>query len=253
MKEDEVPLTGGNFTLVVRVGATVRRQTGPWTPAVHTLLRHLESVGFTGAPRVLGLDEQGREVLTYLAGDAGYYDNERTFPPHLWSDAVLTDAAQLLRRFHSASSSLPPVAGAAWQLVYPDATQHEVICHNDFGPYNCIFVAGKLQAIIDFDTAGPGPRVWDVAHAAYRFARLGANDLELQEQGRRLRLFCDAYGLEERTTLVETIERRVEALAAGLMEWAPTEDAAFRRHLISAAFLRRHRNILQDIVSTPSR
>src|SRR5947209_1698747 len=140
MSDEEVPLTGGNITPVVRVGATVRRATGPWAPAVHTLLRHLEAVGFTGAPRVLGVDALGREVLTYLAGEAGYYDKVRTVPPNLWSDEVLVDAAHLLRRFHDATTSLPPVPEAAWQLSYPDAAQHEVICHNDFAPYNCIFV-----------------------------------------------------------------------------------------------------------------
>jgi hypothetical protein len=60
-------LTGGRITQgVVRVGNTVRRPTGPHTPFVHSLLRHLEEVGFDGAPRVLGIDEQGREILTFI-------------------------------------------------------------------------------------------------------------------------------------------------------------------------------------------
>jgi hypothetical protein len=261
MSDEEVPLTGGNITPVVRIGATVRRATGPWTPAVHALLRHLEVVGFTGAPRVLGVDAQGREVLTYLPGEAGYYDEERTVPPQLWSDAVLIDAAHLLRRFHQASSSMPPVPGAVWQLVYPDPAAHEIICHNDFAPYNCIFVEGRLEAVIDFDMAGPGPRVWDVAYAAYRFARLGATAVDLAEQGRRLRLFCDVYGLAERATLVQTIERRVEAVATLLLERAAAGDAAFQRHVAEghvagyvadAAFLRHHRNTLQAAVATPT-
>lgn len=261
MSDEEVPLAGGNITPVVRVGATVRRATGPWTPAVHTLLRHLEAVGFTSAPRVLGVDAQGREVLTYLDGVAGYYDEEQTIPPHLWSDAVLTDAARLLHRFHDASSSLPPVLGAAWQLVYPDTAQHEVICHNDFAPYNCIFIEGRLRAVIDFDMAGPGPRVWDAAYAAYRFARLGDTALDLHEQGRRLRLFCDAYELAERGTLVETIARRVDAVVTMLLERAAAGDEAFQRHVAEghvagyvadAAFLRRHRNALQDAVAAPA-
>jgi len=29
-------------------------------------LRHLEAVGFTGAPRFLGIDAAGREVLSYI-------------------------------------------------------------------------------------------------------------------------------------------------------------------------------------------
>ena len=66
---DEQPLPGGNAGGAVLAGGTVRRPAGPWTPAVHALLRHLEARGFAGAPRVLGLDEQGREILTYLPGE----------------------------------------------------------------------------------------------------------------------------------------------------------------------------------------
>src|SRR5213080_2099969 len=71
--QQEIPLIGGNTSLVVRAGDTVRRNAGPWTPAVHALLRHLEYVGFTGAPRAYGIDERGREVLSYLEGVCGSY------------------------------------------------------------------------------------------------------------------------------------------------------------------------------------
>ena len=75
----EVALTGGTMTAgVVRVGDTVRRPVGRWTPAVHSLLRYLEEVGLEGAPRVLGIDEKGREVLTYLPGDPSPSHSEET-------------------------------------------------------------------------------------------------------------------------------------------------------------------------------
>ena len=145
---------------------------------------------------------------------------------------------------------MPPVPRAEWHLVYPDSASYEIICHNDFAPYNCIFVEGRLEAVIDFDMAGPGPQVWDVAYAAYRFARLGATTVDLSEQGRRLRLFCDAYELAERTSLMEIIARRVEAVATMLLERAAAGDAAFPRHVAEghvagyvadAAFLRHRR------------
>jgi hypothetical protein len=66
---NEVPLHGGNMSAgVVRVDNTVRRPAGPWTPAVHALLAHLHDAGFDGAPRPLGIDEQGREVLDFVPG-----------------------------------------------------------------------------------------------------------------------------------------------------------------------------------------
>ena len=66
----EEPLAGGfgNLGEVVRVGDTVRRPPRPSTLAVRALLLHLEAAGFDGAPRYLGTDEQGREVLTFVDG-----------------------------------------------------------------------------------------------------------------------------------------------------------------------------------------
>ena len=63
----EEPLHGGDVTTVVKVGDTVRRETGPWSAAVHALLQHFERVGFDGAPRFLGIDERGREILANMA------------------------------------------------------------------------------------------------------------------------------------------------------------------------------------------
>lgn len=36
---------------------------------VQAVLLHLEAVGFEGAPRFLGVDDEGREILTYIEGD----------------------------------------------------------------------------------------------------------------------------------------------------------------------------------------
>ena len=53
------------------VDGTVRRPAGPWTPAVHALLRHFEAVGFAGAPRALGVSD-GVETLTRIDGARSY-------------------------------------------------------------------------------------------------------------------------------------------------------------------------------------
>src|SRR5512147_2728885 len=91
----EQPLAGGNTNSgVVRVGATVRRDQTAASPAVHQLLRHLEAKGFDGSPRFLGIDAEGREILSFIAGATG-------IPPALWhTDAPLLAAARLLRRYH---------------------------------------------------------------------------------------------------------------------------------------------------------
>jgi len=260
--DDEHALSGGTLTPVVRVGTTVRRDTGPWTPSVHALLQHLEAHGFDSAPRVLGLDQCGREVLSYIEGEAGYFDHQRVVPTNLWSDAILIDAARLLRRLHDTTATFTSPPDAVWQLVYKGHHQHEVICHNDFAPYNCIFRDGRLRAVIDWDMAGPGPRVWDVAYAAYRFVPLASDDhcraLGLShppERARRLRLLCDSYGLVQRNGLLDVVAQRIETIGRLFGDKTADGDPRFQRFVAEGkvrecmadiAWLRSYAPALQD-------
>src|SRR4051794_17091853 len=97
--EPEVPLTGGSMTAVVRVGDTVRRPAGAWTPSVHALLRHLRAEGFTQVPVPHGLDEHGREVLSLIEGEAATYP----LPAFVLTDAMLTAVARLMCAYHEAA------------------------------------------------------------------------------------------------------------------------------------------------------
>lgn len=81
--------------LVVRVGDTVRRANSG--PAVHALLVYLEQVGFPFSPRLLGVDEDGCEVLTYLPGLSG-----RDGWAHIAPEEGLRAFARLLRAYHDA-------------------------------------------------------------------------------------------------------------------------------------------------------
>lgn len=260
MKEKESPLSGGNITGAVRVGQTVHRAMGPWSAAVHGLLRYLEIQGFEGAPRFLGLDPKGREILTFIEGEVGHYPLQY----YMWSEENLIEVAHLLRRYHDVMVGYRAPAGAMWQFVYPDHRQHEIICHNDFAPYNMVYRDGKPQALIDFDTAGPGPRIWDFAYAAYRFVPLSYTH-EMQAlgladpiiQGQRFRLFCQAYGLiHSYEEVLDTVVHRLEVLCILLMERAPDPTYQkmideghldhYRREISS---LKQHRNKLEHGLS----
>jgi adenosylcobyric acid synthase len=178
LDQPEIPLAGGRLTEgVVRVGDTVRRPVGAHTPLVHALLRHLEAVGFYGAPRVLGIDERGREILTFIEGEV---------PPDLrsFSDVQLVEAAALIRRFHDATAG-SNLAG-----------DEEVVCHNDLSPCNAVFVHGTPRALIDFDAALPGPRALDLGYALWMWLDLGSFGPDARAQGRRMRLMLDSYGLD---------------------------------------------------------
>jgi hypothetical protein len=195
----EVLLEGGftNAGLVTRVGDTVRRPRHATSPAKHALLEHLERVGFDGAPRFLGIDERGREVLSYIPGEA-------VIEPHAaWAltDEALVGVAELLRRYHDAVATFDASAHR-WPSPVPEAFRSGFVSHNDPNLDNVIFSGGRPVALIDFDLAGPGSAVWDLACAARLWAPLrDARDTPPALAGRlldRLRLFLDTYGLPER-------------------------------------------------------
>lgn len=97
---------------IVRRGDRVHRPMGPWSPAVHEYLRYLESAGFAGSPRVLGIERE-REVLSHVDGDVPA-DPEwqpghgHRLPAYARTDLALTRAAELLRRLHVAAAGFRP-------------------------------------------------------------------------------------------------------------------------------------------------
>ncbi|MCW2811517.1 MAG: hypothetical protein JWP61_1975 [Friedmanniella sp.] len=215
--EPGVVLTGGNMSDVVRRGDVVHRAAGPWTPTIHRLLDHLHAHGITWVPRPLGLDEDGREVLSYLPGVVPSYP----MPPWVWSSLLLVEAGTRLAELHRATAGFNR-AGAVWQI--PAHQPAEVVCLNDVAPYNMVFDdAHRLCGVIDLDTASPDPRVWDLAYLAYRLVPLtqvgdtGAGALPLTERRERLQQLGQAYAragdcaeIGAREILSTAIERLVD-------------------------------------------
>ena len=216
-------LPGGNVAPVYRIGDTVRRATGPWTPGVHALLRHLERSGFDGAPRVLGIDDEGREILSYIEGFVPYAPH---VPGEIWSDDALASAAMILRSYHDAVRSFEAPADARWRYCPGAPTSGDVVCHNDVAPWNTVYRDGVSVAFIDWDFAAPAPAIWDVAYAAWRFVPLyydgipGSDDeVDVKECARRLRLFCDVYALEDRSGLLDAIQDRQQVMYETVRGW----------------------------------
>lgn len=193
--EPEVPLTGGRFTLgVVKVGATVRRPTSPASRFAAMFLSHLASAGFEGAPKYLGQDGLGRDILTFLPGDV----------PAKWrafTDEQIAQAGILLRRMHGASRTLAERLGGG-----------EVVCHHDPGPNNTVFRGGLPVAFIDFDFAAVGDPLEDLGYMAWSWCISSKPARGLPaEQARQVRVLADAYGLsaDQRRRLPAAIEDRL--------------------------------------------
>ena len=239
----EVPL-GGNLQDAVRVGDTVRRRAGPWTPAVHALLRYLEHANFP-APRVVGMDTLDREVLRYIEGEA-HNGTTEPLPRILLADDLLVSAAELLRRYHDVVAKFRPPPNATWRLTAP--TRYELICHNDWTPWNALLRRGRVEVMLDWDLAGPGTRVWDVANAAYAWVPLiAASHLapDTAEQIRRLRLFLDAYGLRDRSEVLLTMRSRLQHVSDLITRDAAAGDSGMQRLVAMGA----PRNMLEQDVT----
>ncbi|WP_329002040.1 aminoglycoside phosphotransferase family protein [Kribbella sp. NBC_00709] len=182
--EKEVILPGGNIGGAVRIGATVRRATGPWTPAVHALLNYLADAGSTGVPRVHGYDERGREVLDYLPGTA--------YGPEV-PDDVLADAMRWLARYHQVVAAYRPSGVITWRAGAGELAADQIICMHDYGYYNWIGTADGFSGVIDWDLAGPGVPLDDIAFTAWNTAPL-ALPMEPAYQAARIRLMASSYG-----------------------------------------------------------
>lgn len=208
--EGDTVLSGGNMGQVLRRGDTVVRQSGEWTPAVHRLLKHLCAAGIHGVPRVLTSTDPHEAVLSFVDGDVPSYP----MPRWVWDEVALRSAARLLRQIHDATADL--ARAGAWRS--PSREPAEVICHNDFAPYNLVFHGAEVVGVIDWDFASPGPRVWDLAYLAYRLVPLSTVDhsdgFTANERQSRLDLLMDAYGTRwEATPFRRVVSDRLCALA----------------------------------------
>ncbi|MFI7616578.1 aminoglycoside phosphotransferase family protein [Nonomuraea terrae] len=200
--QPEIPLAGGDVTEgVVRVGDTVRRPVGPNAPLVHALLRHLEDVGFAGAPRFLGIDAAGRPRPEWLADEGRLASVGRLV--RAYDDAV---AGFVMPEGVRPDLGFSPPPGMPPEPPYPA----EVVGHMDYTPDNIVFRDGVAAALIDFDVAKSVTRVDEVYNAMLYWAPLSdpadadptLRDVDVP---RRCRILADAYDMSDvdRSRLVE--------------------------------------------------
>ena len=237
----EIPLAGGDVTEgVVRIGDTVRRPAGPHSPLVHALLTHLESVGFEGAPRFLGIDGSGREVLSYIDGEVA----GRPRPPWIADETRLASVGRLVRAYDDAAASFTPApeALASTEPAQPPgippapAYPPELIGHVDITPENVIFRSGRAYALIDFDLAKPATRAdevynamgWWVPLADPRDADPLLRDVDVP---RRSRILADAYGLSgtDRERIMEVAMLRTRRAWYLMRHQAETRGGGWQR------------------------
>ena len=248
----EQRLGGGRSTKgVVRIGETVRRPAGPWTPTIHAFLRHLRASGFTAAPEVLGFDDQGREILSYVPGETwgDHIDPDepktelvtiRVWPAPTRSESALAAIGRLYADLHRAAHDFRPTA-PIWREYELPMHDGEIVCHGDGGPWNVVYREGLPAALIDWDGARPNLAINDLASIAWHFVPLGPDDFlracgftEPFATARRLRVLCEAYGLTDRLAILPALNLVKQLWPMKLRYWQPIPPRTGAAHLRSA-------------------
>ena len=257
---------GGVASAASRSGEVVLRKSGPWTPAVVELLRHLEGVGFAGAPRVVGdgFAADGRLAVRFVPGDSPH--------PGPWNDDQLVGVGALLRNLHQATSSYTPTRDAVWQGTWLHQIGKDndvVVGHGDAAPWNIVGRDGRPEALVDWEFAGPINRLTELAYAVWLNAQLHDDDVaelhslpDARSRARQAHAIMDGYELpsNQRGDLVDQMievgvhAARAEAMMANVRPdstdavdahgypvlWAITWRAR------SASWMMRHRTLLTD-------
>lgn len=212
MDDPEERLAGGNVGGAVRIGDTVRRPVGPWTPAVHALLRHLAQQ-IPCVPAVLGFDEQGREVLSYLPGTVVDVDIE------VLTLAQIASVVGWTRAFHEAVARFEHPG--PWRYFRMEGTT--MIGHNDIAPYNVCFEGDDVVGVFDWDMAGPSTPLYELAFIAWNCVPLW-RDVGADTAAQRLTAIADSYGGVDARMILSAVPRRIRTMLDGIPVAAAAGD-----------------------------
>ncbi len=231
----EQPLAGGMGSggLVVRAGNTVRRPVRPHTATVAAFLGHLESAGFHGAPRHLGYDERGREIVEWIEGDVAM----PPYPAWAGDERILRGVARLQRAMHAAARTFVPPASATWDAPnLPSPGPDAIVCHNDLCVENVVVRHGEVVAFIDFDFAAPADPLLDIAIAARHWIPMrDPQDIDPELRGlhqvTRFKIFCGEHGLQaaDRARVLEHLGSFLDRALESMRRRADAGLPAYRR------------------------
>ncbi len=188
------------------------------------LLSYLSEVGFEAAPRPLGRDSQGRQVLEYVPGKNALDELPRM------DVTALARVGALIRRLHDATADYQAPARAAWEVVLKPDHGDEWVCHNDLAPWNLIVGDDERWVLIDWDSAGPSSRIWEIAYAAHGFVGLAEGNDPVQD-AERLSALVDGYQLgdEHREDLCRSLAAPTRAMYELLTSASETGDQPWAR------------------------
>lgn len=209
MQEEQLP--GNESHPIIRIGDKVHRPTEFWQPAVRDLLNYLDSVNFPYSPKHFGVDDEDREVLSYIDGESGKKG---------WTNIINEDGlcsyAKLLRTYHEAVANYKPSPSLEWANGQKGLKSGQIVCHGDFGPWNIVWKEGQPVGIVDWDLAHPNTPEYDILYALEYSAPFRDDEAtnnhhhfkSVPDRKRRIKIFLEAYG----TPMIKDVASKVAAM-----------------------------------------
>jgi Ser/Thr protein kinase RdoA (MazF antagonist) len=219
---DEEVLTGGFVNTVTRSGNVVFRSGGLWTESVQHVLRHLEAKGCSFAPKALGIDKRGRDMISFLPGESMW----RPWKSHQRGGDALIQIANILKQVHDATRDLVFPDATVWRTGPAGKSPEQIIRHGDLGPWNTLWDGNTLTGLIDWDFAEPGRAITDLAQLALYFVPLrgdkgwlDAGFSEAPDYVHRLNVICGAYGAFTPDDVIRELDCLQHLEMARTAEW----------------------------------
>jgi tRNA A-37 threonylcarbamoyl transferase component Bud32 len=198
-----IPLTGGRVTKnVTKIGKFVHRPCCNNSSFVHNTLLWKEKKNPTIAPHFIGIDDDGREIITFLEGYSP--DNLGNF-----SNKQLYNAGKIINNLHNVLSD------------FPDCKYDQTVCHNDLSPCNFMFQNDAPYAVFDWDTAEIGDPMNDLAYSIWMWCDIGNREQSIELVNDKINSIMDGYGIKRfdiSDKIIEQMERH-DNLAIGKEEW----------------------------------
>ncbi len=126
------------------------------------------------------------------------------------------------------STASGPEGVRRWRGGEAEIADDQIICHHDPGAYNWIIQSGHFVAMIDWDMAGPGRPIEDLAFLAWTGIPL-YREIPIEDVARRLDLLVDAYGEWGPMTVLDAVVERMTTASDRIEAGQARGDEGFRQ------------------------